>query len=154
MFRKLKIWLKMTVFWDVAPCSPVEIDLRFRGTYLKGWSIFSRLHGAPSQKTVIFILIVVRTWNLIMHESLYIRFTISFVYLRFYVTLTRYIDFTVASTPISYSLQVAYAYRPCRRDRPSHGVWDAGNAICVKRTRATIFEMWFFLFYCFISVFF
>jgi hypothetical protein len=23
--------LKMTVFWDVAPCSLVEIDLRFRG---------------------------------------------------------------------------------------------------------------------------
>jgi hypothetical protein len=25
--------LKMTVFWDVAPCSVVEIDRRFRGAY-------------------------------------------------------------------------------------------------------------------------
>jgi hypothetical protein len=25
--------MKMTVFWDVAPCSFVEIDLRFRGAY-------------------------------------------------------------------------------------------------------------------------
>jgi hypothetical protein len=25
--------MKMTVFWDAAPCSLVEIDRRFRGTY-------------------------------------------------------------------------------------------------------------------------
>jgi hypothetical protein len=25
--------MKMAVFWDVAPCSPVETDRRFRGAY-------------------------------------------------------------------------------------------------------------------------
>jgi hypothetical protein len=25
--------MKMTVFWDIAPCSLVEINLYFRGTY-------------------------------------------------------------------------------------------------------------------------
>jgi hypothetical protein len=48
--------VKMAVFWDVAPCSEVEIDQRFRGTFC--------LHhqgGATSQKTVIFILAAART---------------------------------------------------------------------------------------------
>jgi hypothetical protein len=30
---KLTITLKMTAFWDVAPCSLVEVDRRFRCTY-------------------------------------------------------------------------------------------------------------------------
>jgi hypothetical protein len=95
--------LKMTVFWDVAPCSLVEIEQRFRGTYclslhaivlvmeavstsetsvsfyhttrrnipedghlhaitlmkeaslLKRRSVSTRIHGAASQKTVIFM---------------------------------------------------------------------------------------------------
>jgi hypothetical protein len=25
--------MKMTVFWDIAPCSLVEVDRRFRGVY-------------------------------------------------------------------------------------------------------------------------
>jgi hypothetical protein len=46
--------MKMTVFWDVAPCSLVEIDQYFRGAYC--------LHhqgthaGATSQETVTFII--------------------------------------------------------------------------------------------------
>jgi hypothetical protein len=39
--------MKMAVFWDVAPCGLVEIDRSFRDAS-------SRLHGATSQKTVIF----------------------------------------------------------------------------------------------------
>jgi hypothetical protein len=40
--------MKMAVFWDVMPCSLVEIDRRFRGAFC--------LHhqGATSQKTAIF----------------------------------------------------------------------------------------------------
>jgi hypothetical protein len=46
--------LKMTVFWDVAPCSLIETDC-FGGVH---W-----LHhqSSASQKTVIFILASVRT---------------------------------------------------------------------------------------------
>jgi hypothetical protein len=56
----------MPFFWDVASCSLVEIDGRFRGVYcfhcegdvgrkfLKRRSVSTRLHGAASQKTVIF----------------------------------------------------------------------------------------------------
>jgi hypothetical protein len=60
--------IKTTVFWDVAPCSLVETDRRFRGAFclhhqgrrpdyggskhlLKRRSISTRLHGATSQKT-------------------------------------------------------------------------------------------------------
>jgi hypothetical protein len=47
--------MKITIFWDVAPCSLVEIERRFRGAFLKRPSVFTRLHGTTSQKTVIFI---------------------------------------------------------------------------------------------------
>jgi hypothetical protein len=63
---------KMTVFWDVAPCSRVEIYQRFRGAYflhhqwapLKRRSFFTRLHGETPRETVMFILVAARTWNL------------------------------------------------------------------------------------------
>jgi hypothetical protein len=70
--------LKMVVFWDVAPCSLVDIDRRFRevcclyhgrsnglqgGASPKCRSISTRLHGAASQKRVIFIFTAVRTLN-------------------------------------------------------------------------------------------
>jgi hypothetical protein len=47
----------MAVFWDVASCSLVEIGRRFKGAYclpLNRQTISTRLHGATSQKTVIF----------------------------------------------------------------------------------------------------
>jgi hypothetical protein len=50
--------MKMTVFWDVAPCSLVDAGQRFRGAYclhLKRRSISIRLQGVTPQKTVIFI---------------------------------------------------------------------------------------------------
>jgi hypothetical protein len=60
LINLLKMWqsantleLKMTAFWDVAPCSVV--------------------HSATSQNTVIFILVAVRTWNLTYFESNYIH---------------------------------------------------------------------------------
>jgi hypothetical protein len=55
--------MKMTVFWDVAPCSIIEIYQHFRGAYclhcqynspLKRWSISTILHGTTSRKTTIF----------------------------------------------------------------------------------------------------
>jgi hypothetical protein len=74
----------MAVFWDIVPCSLVAIYRRFRGAYslyhhgeeydagekvrldtgatpLKRRPISTRLHGATSQKAVIFILVAVRT---------------------------------------------------------------------------------------------
>jgi hypothetical protein len=67
---------KVTVFWDAASCSLVEVYRRFRGVYSlhhQGpdgdskhlWNV-GKLpdHGAASQKTVIFILAAVRTWNI------------------------------------------------------------------------------------------
>jgi hypothetical protein len=53
----------MVVLWNVAPCSLVDVDRRFRGPYrfhhqggeahLKSRSVCTRLHGATSQKTPI-----------------------------------------------------------------------------------------------------
>jgi hypothetical protein len=37
--------VEMTSFWDIAPCSLVEVE----------WSVSTRLHGAISQKAVVFI---------------------------------------------------------------------------------------------------
>jgi hypothetical protein len=46
----------MVAFWDVAPCSLVDIDERFRGAYCLHHQDHTsetsvRLHGATSQKT-------------------------------------------------------------------------------------------------------
>jgi hypothetical protein len=62
--------MKFRVFWDVAPCSQVDVDRRFRGTYclyhhsspwwwrqyayLKRRSTSTSLHGATFQKTLNF----------------------------------------------------------------------------------------------------
>jgi hypothetical protein len=52
--------MTITTFSDVAPCSLVEIDQRFRGSYCihhrggERRSISARLHGAISHKAVIF----------------------------------------------------------------------------------------------------
>jgi hypothetical protein len=64
----------MAVFWDVAPCSLVDNEQRFRKAYCpiirvmmmeavrsSDMSISTRLHGATSQKIAIFIRIAVRT---------------------------------------------------------------------------------------------
>jgi hypothetical protein len=64
------------VFWDVAPCSPVESYHCFRGTcclHLQGmrwrqhfppkcWCLSIRLHGVTSQKTIIF------TWECYLYN--------------------------------------------------------------------------------------
>jgi hypothetical protein len=52
----------MRAFLDIAPCSLVKVDRRFRGAY-RG-STPTRLHGAVSQKAVIFVVGAMRTWNL------------------------------------------------------------------------------------------
>jgi hypothetical protein len=64
-------FLKTTAFWDVAPCTLMEVDRRFRGASclhhqatnrpLKRRSTSTRQHGAASQKAVIFVLAGVRT---------------------------------------------------------------------------------------------
>jgi hypothetical protein len=63
--------LKFRVFWDVLPCSQVDVYWRFRGTYylwrqyapLKRRSASTWLPGSTSQKTLNFILAAVRPWN-------------------------------------------------------------------------------------------
>jgi hypothetical protein len=63
--------MKMTVFWDIWPCSIIEVDRRFRCVYclhqgerpddggkpLKRRSTYTRLHGAISQKALDLIFI-------------------------------------------------------------------------------------------------
>jgi hypothetical protein len=52
--------MKMPVFWNVAPCSPVEVYRRFRGfrtlkqATLKRFSISATAHDATSHKTLIW----------------------------------------------------------------------------------------------------
>jgi hypothetical protein len=53
----------LTVFWDIGPCSLVEVDRRFRGAYLRT-AFFKANHRAIAQKAVIFILAAVRIYNL------------------------------------------------------------------------------------------
>jgi hypothetical protein len=71
--------MKMTVFWDVAPCSLVEIYLRFRGAYCLNHQGNDGRGGthhrnvglvATSQKIVIFIFAALRTWNLMYLDEL------------------------------------------------------------------------------------
>jgi hypothetical protein len=50
---------KMAVFWVVAPCRLVEVYQRFRGPcclHHQGNDYSSRLHGATTQKTTIFVI--------------------------------------------------------------------------------------------------
>jgi hypothetical protein len=64
--------MKMSDLWNVASCSLVEIDWRFRSAHCfqhqgddsSSVSVSTTVHGATFQKTVIFILAAVRTWNL------------------------------------------------------------------------------------------
>jgi hypothetical protein len=63
----------MSVFWDAAPCSLVQRDLRFRGAYclcrhLKRRSISKSQQGSRSQKTDIFILAIERISGLIVRQ--------------------------------------------------------------------------------------
>jgi hypothetical protein len=63
--------MKMAVFWDVAPCNLVDIARSFIGVYLitlmieavklfrKSQSVSTRIHGATSQKKVIFLMIYI-----------------------------------------------------------------------------------------------
>jgi hypothetical protein len=51
----MSIGMKIAVFWVVAPCSLVETS--------------TRLHGATTQKTTIFILTAVRTSNLTEYRN-------------------------------------------------------------------------------------
>jgi hypothetical protein len=50
--------MKMAVFWDVAPCSLVEIGQRFRGAYClhHQGDEYQTARRNISQKTVIFVL--------------------------------------------------------------------------------------------------
>jgi hypothetical protein len=58
-------YMKMVLFWVVGPCSLVEVYQRFRGPCcLHHQGDSTRLHGATTRKTAIFILTAVRTWNL------------------------------------------------------------------------------------------
>jgi hypothetical protein len=52
----------MTNFWDIAPCSLIEVYRRFRGAYYlyHQGDTSSRLQGAIFQKAVIFILALMK----------------------------------------------------------------------------------------------
>jgi hypothetical protein len=69
----------MIVFRDDAPRSPVCIDLRFRGAYYvlhqsppKRQKTTAKLHGASSQKTVDFIVVVSDKYSFI-HRRLIVQ---------------------------------------------------------------------------------
>jgi hypothetical protein len=59
--------MKVAVFRVVAPCSLVDVYRRLRGACYLHHQTFTRLHVATAQKTVIFILAVLRTSNLTMY---------------------------------------------------------------------------------------
>jgi hypothetical protein len=65
------------ISWDMTPCSPLNFNRRFRGTYrlhLQGrrnkfckiqqasrWQAFNALHGVIYQKIILFITTAVKT---------------------------------------------------------------------------------------------
>jgi hypothetical protein len=55
--------MKMAALWNVAPCSPMEVDRCFRGANCLHHQVdelrrstFMRLHGAAFQKAVFFMM--------------------------------------------------------------------------------------------------
>jgi hypothetical protein len=73
MMMMMMMIMTTTVFWDVPPYSLVDVNRRFSGAcclYRQGDKVasasemsvnFTRLQGSSDQKTVIFILAVMRT---------------------------------------------------------------------------------------------
>jgi hypothetical protein len=63
------MFIKITIFWDITPCSPLNVNRRFGGTYrlqLQGQriSLERKQRGSrwqAEQKIVLFITIAVRT---------------------------------------------------------------------------------------------
>jgi hypothetical protein len=55
--------LEKIAFWDIAPCSLIEVDLSFRGSISETRPKSARLHGAMSRKAVTFITAAVRSGN-------------------------------------------------------------------------------------------
>jgi hypothetical protein len=63
-YNIINIELKTTVFWDVAPCILVETDQHFRGAYYLRHQGYETSVNFYQTTTVIYMLAVVRTWNL------------------------------------------------------------------------------------------
>jgi hypothetical protein len=59
-FLVLTATIKMAVFWDVAPCSLVEIDRSFREAYCL-YHQSDGLNSATFQKTIIFKMVFLQT---------------------------------------------------------------------------------------------
>jgi hypothetical protein len=59
-YAPLKNELKMTNFWDIEPCTLISLMME-AGRTLKRRSTSVTLHGAISQKALIFMLFAVRT---------------------------------------------------------------------------------------------
>jgi hypothetical protein len=58
--------MKFRFFWDVAPCSRIGVDQRFRGAYCTPM----RLHGATSHKTLNFILTIELAYSLLFWKQI------------------------------------------------------------------------------------
>jgi hypothetical protein len=64
------VWWKFTDVPEVLAASIIRIHWWWRQqTRLKCWQNSTRLHGATTQKTAIFIHTAVRTWNLTKNDS-------------------------------------------------------------------------------------
>jgi hypothetical protein len=46
--------MKMTVFWDVAPCSLVEVDRRLRGAYYLHVHFIALMEAARTSETSVY----------------------------------------------------------------------------------------------------
>jgi hypothetical protein len=69
----------MAVFWDVAPWSVIDIDLRFREANSirhrrDEWSVYTKLHGAELRKAANFIFKSARTLNINYDTSMLATF--------------------------------------------------------------------------------
>jgi hypothetical protein len=119
-------WWQLTkiVFWVVAPCSVVEVHRRFRSAWClhhQGNFPSSRLHGATTQKTAIFILAAVRTWNLT-----------SFIMLNLYRLCAQKVQ--------NYNLHLCF---PRRYDSKTETLWSTDIVFCTKTGRKLRTDLFF-----------
>jgi hypothetical protein len=83
IFFKYDYTKKVTSFWHITPCSLVEADSLHwwwrQYAPLKRRSTSTRVHGAISQRVVIFIVAAVRTCNLTRFSNVWTRKQNQFV---------------------------------------------------------------------------
>jgi hypothetical protein len=67
-FRYSRRWLKSTVFWDMKPCTVIEVCWRFGGTYCLHFQGPTANQASRKQRTLAYMLwFLFRSWRWMQH---------------------------------------------------------------------------------------